>query len=189
MTEDAGFLVSHGHELRWWLDDLPIEVLLEKSAADYEAEFVAVVAAYNAALGRTVFLRPTTTVISRLVDAFEVERTRASIKSTILIRGDGPIDIRHLGSTDLRFDERVGRILNAIVTLPARDTAIQALGLGDVSNGQQLLYQTGLHEFGHVLGLDHDTDPTSIMWHQVRTESTVLLSGDVERLRKAYASP
>lgn len=183
---DAGFLVSHGHELRWQRDDLPIAVLLEKSAAAYEPEFVAVVAAYNSAVGRTVFLRPTTTVLSSLVDAFEVERSRASIRSTVLVRGDGPIDVRHLGSTDLRHDERVGRILNAIVTMPERETAIQALGMGDLSHGQQLLYQAGLHEFGHVLGLDHDTDPTSIMWHEVRTESTILTSGDVGRLRGAY---
>jgi hypothetical protein len=187
VSEDSGFLVSHGHELRWSRDDLPIAVLLEKSASAYEPEFVAVANAYNQAIGRTVFLRPTTTVLSALVDAFELERSRASIRSTILVRGDGPIDIRHLGSTDLRFDERVGRILNAIVLMPDRDTAIQALGLGDWSHGQQLLYQAGLHEFGHVLGLDHDTAPNSIMWTQVRTESTVLLSGDVDRLRKAYA--
>ena len=125
-------------------------------------------------------------MLASLVSAFHDEKARASLRSTVLVMGDGPIDMRHLGSTDLRYDERNGQIFNAIVLMPPRDQAIEALGLGDPAHGQQLAYQAALHELGHVLGLDHDDEGGSIMWHQVRTDSTILLSGDVARLRAAY---
>jgi hypothetical protein len=189
---DSGFLVRDGVELKWSRGHLPIAVLLDESAADYLPEFEAAAAAFHAAVfDRSYFsigpfMHPSTAVLPALSNAFHDEKARASLRSTVLVVGDGPLDMRHLGSTDLRYDERNGQILNAIVLLPPRAQAIEALGLGDPVHGQQLAYQAALHELGHVLGLDHDDEASSIMWHQVRTDSTILLSGDVARLRAAY---
>ena len=48
------------------------------------------------------------------------------------------------------------------------------------------LYQVALHEIGHALGLDHSTDPRTLMYPVATSLNTDLARGDIEGLNTLY---
>lgn len=86
-------------------------------------------------------------------------------------------EIDALGRTDLTFDSD-GKIKTAFITMdPTRIS-----GLSD-----DVLIGVAAHELGHVLGLDHDEDGGSVMYHKANSLTKLKLTDkDVELLRNTY---
>lgn len=168
---DNGFMHRDGKPLLWPVGER-IEVYI---APDIETHWKGLVAAacgfYNDAIGYPIFLHPEEAIP-------EMSRTfngpnRAHIKSiTLVIIGER--DPFH-GDTDLRYDTRTGKVLNALVTLPRS------------GHSYEDALRVAVHEFGHVLGLDHDRSADSIMYPRTHGAPQRLLGTDVARLRRAYA--
>lgn len=170
MGLDNGFMLRDGHELHWpRLQKVDVYV---EAPARVMALVDSAVGIYNDAIGAPIFVRPVAAAPA-MISAFGERVTRGILKSIALIR-IGAVDDHH-GHTDFRYDKRNGEILNALVTLP-------------FLLEENAAHRVIVHELGHVLGLDHDRDPRSIMFP--RTEplvKQVLFAGDVKRLRKRYA--
>lgn len=78
----------------------------------------------------------------------------------------------HGAQTEHRYDKRTGRIISAWVRYDS--------GLDN------LIYKVALHELGHVLGLDHDRERSSIMYPTGIDRPNALSPRDVKSLQKAY---
>lgn len=65
-------------------------------------------------------------------------------------------EIQRTGQTDLTWDQD-GRLVNGVVTLATFDPAGRPLAVDDVR-------VVALHEIGHLIGLDHSSDSTDIMF-------------------------
>ncbi len=50
------------------------------------------------------------------------------------------------------------------------------------------LYQTVLHEFGHALGLDHSTDPNTVMYATLGPANTDLNASDIAGIQALYGT-
>jgi hypothetical protein len=85
-------------------------------------------------------------------------------------------DIDRTGQTDLMWDQD-GHILSALVTLATFDPHGQPLGPSDVQ-------VVAVHEMGHVLGLDHSSDSSDIMFANTRVRD--LSSRDIRTAQLLY---
>lgn len=166
LSNDRGFLVRDGHELHW--PHLPVTVVVMPDAWDAAYGVVRRACdAFNAAIGRDAFVGPDEAIPS-MVDAFA--SLRPMLRNVVLV-GLADIDDSH-GHTDHRFDSRSGAIWSALVTLPR--------------NMGERAYPVTLHEFGHVLGLDHDDSQRSIMYPQTSARGQVVTQSDNGRLKAVY---
>lgn len=79
-----------------------------------------------------------------------------SSRAEVVFRWRRQFDIDRTGQTDLTWD-RDGRVLSAVVTIATFDPTNHPMGVEDVR-------VVALHEIGHLLGLNHSTDSTDIMF-------------------------
>ncbi|HWZ27506.1 MAG TPA: matrixin family metalloprotease [Gemmatimonadales bacterium] len=79
-----------------------------------------------------------------------------STRAEVVFRWRRQFDIDRTGQTDLTWD-RDGHVLSAVVTIATYDPADHAMGVEDVR-------VVALHEIGHMLGLNHSSDSTDIMF-------------------------
>lgn len=135
--ELAGDMPGTSVTAHW--DALPLDVYVVEQGGDAEA--LAAVDYWNATAQHRVFREPTE-ALPETLHAFEHEATRAGLVGAVLVRGDGA-DPGH-GETDLRYDRRTGRLINAVVSLHSRPVRIEV----------------AYHELGHALGLAHGPEGT-----------------------------
>lgn len=169
---DNGYMHRDGKPLLW-----PVGARLEVYVVpDIEKHWLGLAATacgfFNDAIGYPIFLHPAE-AIPEMSRAFRGPN-RGHIKNVILV-DIGERDPFH-GDTDLRYDVRTGKLLNALVTLPRS------------GHSYKEALRVAVHEFGHALGLDHDSDPKSIMYPRTHGEPQQLLGTDVARLRRAYGA-
>lgn len=79
-----------------------------------------------------------------------------STNAEVVFRWTRQFGINRTGQTDLTWDPE-GRVVSAVVTIATLDPDGTPLGAEDVR-------VVALHEIGHVLGLDHSSDSTDIMF-------------------------
>lgn len=172
---DAGFMVRDGHELHWPLGATIDVGLVGDIEADelYMPLLFDACEAYNKAIGSRVFLFPVMAG-EDMVRGFMDPKLRPHLRNTVLVQV-GERDPYH-GDTDFRYDRRNGLILNALVTLPR--------AVHDTETWKRITR----HEFGHLMGLEHDRVTTSIMYPRTTGKGSEqqLSNADVIRLRSRY---
>jgi hypothetical protein len=79
-----------------------------------------------------------------------------SASAEVTVRWRVQFEIERTGQTDVTWDQN-GAIQSAVVTIATFDPKGRPLDVGDVR-------VVAMHEAGHLLGLDHSTDSTDIMF-------------------------
>lgn len=79
-----------------------------------------------------------------------------STRAEVTFRWRRQFDIDRTGQTDLTWD-RDGHVLSAVVTIATFDPNNHPMGVEDVR-------VVALHEIGHMLGLNHSSDSTDVMY-------------------------
>lgn len=79
-----------------------------------------------------------------------------SSRAEVVFRWRRQFDIDRTGQTDLTWD-RDGHVLSAVVTIATFDPSNHPMGVDDVR-------VVALHEVGHMLGLNHSSDSTDVMF-------------------------
>ncbi|HUL49153.1 MAG TPA: matrixin family metalloprotease [Gemmatimonadales bacterium] len=140
-----------------------------------------------------VYLAPTTTVANfqpafldavraafhRWEDAnvpvrFDLESDSA--RADVQVRWRVQFDIDRTGQTDLAWDP-TGHILSGIITIATFDPKGRPLSTDDIR-------VVGLHEVGHLIGLDHSSDSSDIMF--ARTQARDLSPRDIRTALMLY---
>ena len=97
-------------------------------------------------------------------------------QAEVEVRWKERFDIERTGQTDLIWDGE-GRIQRGVITIAMLDPQGRALGPDDVR-------VVALHEVGHLLGLDHSSDSTDIMF--AKTQARDLSDRDVQTVVLLY---
>ena len=79
-----------------------------------------------------------------------------SVSAEVYVGWRKQFDIERTGQTDVAWDDE-GHLVRAVVTLATHDPAGRPLGAEDVR-------VVALHEIGHLIGLDHSSDSTDLMY-------------------------
>jgi hypothetical protein len=163
---DVKFMTRGEVELRWARDDVPVDCFYLRSVP---ARYVA---AYGAAR-RTLADAAGGALLGPCV-AWQLEAPPNRAPSgSVLLRLRDSEGTAHGAETRHRFDKRDGRILSAEVAF-------------DRGLPEDLVDRVALHEAGHVLGLDHDRESSSVMFPTASGRPKALSSRDARALRSAY---
>jgi hypothetical protein len=152
--------------LRWDRKDVPVSCFyLEDVPSAYLAAYERVRLALRA--------RVAGELLGPCVPWRLLERPKRAPDGSVLILIREEEGTKHGAETKHRFDKRDGRILSAELAL-------------DRDLPGELLDRVVLHELGHVLGLDHDREASSVMFATARGRPKDLSSRDADAIRDAY---
>ena len=168
---DLTFLVRDGHELRWDRGDLPVTCF---HAKDLPAEYLS---AYDGARAE-IRERVGAELLSKCLPWALQTPPDGPASGLLYLRTRPPrdgLEGAHGAQTEHRYDKRSGRILGAVLA-------------ADLDLPAELLPRVYLHEAGHVLGLDHDRESSSVMFPTAAGRPKALSKRDVGALRSAYVS-
>lgn len=162
--KDRGLMkTKDGKPIHWELSALPIPLLFHPSLPQqYVDEVRRIVRELSIITGNQIFDLGTY-VDPNLINFAKLPRHHIGIEVGITDQ---------IGSTDLKWDERTGYMLTALIILPPRRYEVI---------GKVIKHELG----GHSLGFDHDESTTSIMHPQLQSRPQYFTSSDV-KLRKQY---
>lgn len=83
-----------------------------------------------------------------------------SARAEVTVRWKVQFEMDRTGQTDLTWDSE-GHVVSGLITIATFDPKGSALSPDDVR-------VVALHEFGHLLGLDHSADSTDVMFSRTR---------------------
>jgi hypothetical protein len=149
--------------------------------------------AMNANLPRATWQR-------EILRAAQTWAAAANVSVGVVSDGGQPFGTPGLNQGDSRFgDIRVGgqpMAAGALAVSVPHDPFLSGTWSGDVlfntaiqfKGNSGLLYSVALHEFGHVFGLEDNTDPASAMYNNAGQIHTGLSAGDVAAVQSLYGA-
>ena len=145
-------------------------------------------------------VEPTENWKSEVLRAFEAWAAEANVDFGVVPDNGEEFGVTGLSRGDTRFgDIRIAAIglnsSNLSVSVP-HDPALSGTWAGDIlinadskfGTGGADLYSVMLHEIGHVLGLDHSADPTSVMYSHAGKQYAGLASIDRVAVQQLYGA-
>lgn len=166
---DAGFLENPVSlaPIRWAPSDLPLMLAIQPAAGRWAGHVEACASRWNSVIGLTAF-------IALGVVGGDYSKP---ISGTIFVLNRPPL----VRLSTLHGSEITGRLVYATILVPSAGRLLDPLN-------EDLAREAACHELGHVLGLDHDTDPRSVMFPKIRREDLpkVITPSDAARLRQWY---
>lgn len=123
--------------VRWEAEDLPLMIWVDEDCANWEAAIRFGSNSWNGGSAQPLFLS---------VDVIDTSGLRFG--------GSGIVLVRHLygdGNPRTRLLYEDGRLIGATVELPDGFTPVWQ-------------FRIAAHELGHVLGIDHSSDPNDVMY-------------------------
>jgi hypothetical protein len=149
-------------------------------------------AALDQPLGRDLWKR-------EMLMAFQTWASQANIDLGLVADSGDPFGTAGKTVGDPRFgDVRIGGqpMSSGVLSVSVpHDSALGGTWAGDVLfntdadfSSAARLRTVALHEAGHVLGLEHSSDPLSIMYSHEGSTRTTLSSGDIAALRAIYGT-
>lgn len=164
---DVSFLKRDGHSLRWDRSSFPLSCIYDAEALpDRQRQ------AYER-VRRKIALTVADGLLGPCVEWQLPDKFPDHIPNGIILKPRYDGDALHGAITEHRFDKRSGKILSSVVSVD----------VGFDENTLDLVY---LHELGHVLGLDHDREKSSIMFKNLGMRPDKFSNRDRDTLRKAY---
>lgn len=136
----------------------------------YQSTIQAAFARWAAVAGLT-FSQVADTVAADIRIGFGIFNSQSTIGQTVIRSTAGTLN-----------QDTVVRLLDPSVA----PLGVNAQGLYDYTRYDITLLQVATHEIGHALGLDHTTDPVTIMYPVATTQNVNLALGDVEGINALY---
>jgi hypothetical protein len=164
-TDRGWMLTKDGKPIRWRPGVLLTVWYRKDLAAVYVDELFAATRYFNDAIGRTVF-----DSVAKAPEAFRFDQLPPAGSSLVSVFDDDGAEPNHGQTTFTNTPE--GEMERARVQLPE----------AQIHLARKLIR----HEFGHVLGLDHDEQRGSIMYPSIQGRPQALGTGDIKRLREYY---
>lgn len=163
---DLSFMERDGHQLKWQKSDLPLSCFyLEETPEAYLSATQRAIATIHSKTGLKLF-GPCVT--------WQIQPPKYAPDGGMLLSLREESDTPHGAETNHRYEKATGRIRSAWVRFD--------------KDLKELAYKVALHELGHVLGLDHDRERSSIMYPTGIDRPNDLSSRDVKFLQEAYGN-
>jgi len=141
---------------------------------------------------------PTADWLREILRAFQTWAIQGHINFAVKADGGQPLGVPGPDQADPRFgDIRIGAVPMSpevlSISVP-HDPYLSGTWSGDILlnsavpfDGQDVsLFPVLLHEVGHVLGLDHNSDPSSVMFEHLNNQVVSLSPGDVASVQALY---
>ena len=133
------------------------------------------------------------TAIARWAQVANLTFQQVSDSASVNIRiGWGQFSGNQIGETGYSYTLGANQRFSSGVQVRLEDPSARALGPGlrDYYQGTATtLYEVTLHEFGHALGLDHSSDPVSVMYPSVGPNDNDIGASDIQGIQVLYGAP
>lgn len=162
----VGFRVTpSGRKSRWRRSDIPITILVHKTAKDWHPMMQHAVNIWNRMADCDLFYED---VLITGEDIFEYAETSTSAEGTFV-----PV-FQHYASgdphTNFNTIDGTGQLTASSVWM-VKGTMTKKIAV-----------LISMHELGHVLGLDHDEDPSSLMYPKIYPSNSEAVRPSVDDL-------
>lgn len=133
-----------------------------------------------------------------ILEAFQTWAVQAEVNFSVVPDGGEPLGTPGPDQHDPRFgDIRIGAqpmAPDVLAIAVPHDPFLSGTWSGDVLLNSTILFNgrnasllpVMLHEVGHVLGLDHSSDPSSVMFSHLNNQATILAPSDVAAVQALY---
>lgn len=162
---DFGFIETQLSKkpVRWDRADIPFVIFVDKSAQSWVPEIYVAINYWNSMLAAPLF---------SFGGIVEIDSDYRGGNGVITVRNVANTELKH-PHTSLYFEQETGKIHAAPMFLPDDCPSVYK-------------FRVAVHELGHVMGLDHDQSPKSIMYPYITFGPFEVTDSDVTLLKEWY---